>query len=122
CVLNGGVPTTAQARVDLVQVDGVMLGRAAYHEPYLLAAADAQIFDEIAPAISRADVAEKMGGYLERMAVDGVSARAVTGHMLGLYHGQPNARLWRRHLSDPAFLARHGVGALRAADAVFAPL
>ncbi|HUL66340.1 MAG TPA: tRNA dihydrouridine(20/20a) synthase DusA [Burkholderiaceae bacterium] len=121
-VLNGGVTTLAQARAELANVDGVMLGRAAYHDPYLLAAVDAQIFDEIAPAPSRADVADRMGRYLERMAVNGVSARAVTGHMLGLYHGQPNARLWRRYLSDPAFLARHGVGALRAADAVFAPV
>jgi tRNA-dihydrouridine synthase A len=60
-----------------------------------------------------------MGRYLERMAVSGISARAVTGHMLGLYHGQPNARLWRRHLSDPAFLAQHGTATLRAAEAVF---
>jgi tRNA-dihydrouridine synthase A len=121
-VLNGGMTTLAQARSELAHVDGVMLGRAAYHDPYLLAAVDAQIFDEIAPPPLRADIAERMGGYLERMAARGVSARAVTGHMLGLYHGQPNARLWRRHLSDPAFLAQHGVGALRAADAVFAAI
>ena len=73
------------------------------------------------PMLSRvADSLYWMGRYLERMALDGASARAVTGHMLGLYHGQPNARLWRRHLSDPAFLAHHGVGALCAAEAVFA--
>src|SRR5262249_2079973 len=121
-VLNGGVTTLAQARAELAHVDGIMLGRAAYHDPYLLAAVDAQIFDEIAPAPARADVVERMDRHLEQMGGNGVSGRAVPGHMLGLYHGQPNARLWRRHLSDPAFLARHGVSALRAADAVFAPI
>jgi len=119
-VLNGGITSLAQAEAELAHVDGVMLGRAAYHDPYLLAGVDARIFDEIAPAAMRADVAAKMGRYLERMAANGTSARAVTGHMLGLYHGQPNARLWRRQLSDPQFLACHGAGTLRAADAVFA--
>jgi tRNA-dihydrouridine synthase A len=119
-VLNGGITSLAQAEAELGNVDAVMLGRAAYHDPYLLAAVDARLFNEIAPAPSRAEVATKMGRYLERMAENGVSARAVTGHMLGLYHGQPNARLWRRQLSDPAFLAQHGVATLRAAEAVFA--
>jgi len=119
-VLNGGVTSLAQAEAELAHVGGVMLGRAAYHDPYLLAGVDARIFDEIAPVLSRADVAVKMGRYLERMAASGTSARAVTGHMLGLYHGQPNARLWRRHLSDPQFLAQHGAATLRVANAVFA--
>jgi tRNA-dihydrouridine synthase A len=119
-VLNGGLRSLADAQAELARVDGVMLGRAAYQDPYLLAGVDAHIFDEIAPAPSRAQVAAKMGRYLERMAALGTSARAVTGHMLGLYHGQPNARAWRRHLSDPAFLARHGAATLRAAETVFA--
>jgi tRNA-dihydrouridine synthase A len=119
-VLNGGIVSLAQAEAELAHVDGVMLGRAAYHDPYLLASVDARLFNEIAPAPSRTEVAMKMGRYLERMAQNGISARAVTGHMLGLYHAQPKARLWRRHLSDPAFLARHGVATLRAAEAVFA--
>lgn len=119
-VLNGGLASLAQAQAELARVDGVMLGRAVYHDPYLLSGVDGHIFNEIAPAPSRADVALRMGRYLERMAANGISARAVTGHMLGLYHGQPNARLWRRRLSDPAFLAQHGVGTLRAAEAVFA--
>jgi tRNA-dihydrouridine synthase A len=119
-VLNGGLTSLAQSQAELALVDGIMLGRAAYHDPYLLAGVDGHIFDEIAPAPSRADVAHKMGRYLERMAANGISARAVTGHMLGLYHGQPNARLWRRHLSDPAFLARHGTATLRVAETVFA--
>jgi len=117
-VLNGGLRSLAQAQAELEHVDGVMLGRAAYQDPYLLAGVDARIFNDIAPA--RAEVVARMGRYLERMAVNEIPPRAVTGHMLGLYHGQPNARLWRRHLSDPAFLARHGTATLCAAEAVFA--
>jgi len=119
-VLNGGLRSLAQAQAELEHVDGVMLGRAAYQDPYLLAGVDARIFNDIAPAPSRAEVVARMGRYLERMAVNEIPPRAVTGHMLGLYHGQPNARLWRRHLSDPAFLARHGTATLCAAEAVFA--
>jgi tRNA-dihydrouridine synthase A len=119
-VLNGGLTSLADAEAQLVHVDGVMLGRAAYHDPYVLAGVDTRLFDDIAPAPSRADVIVKMGRYLERAAANGISARAVTGHMLGLYHGQANARLWRRKLSDPAFLTQHGAATLRAAEAVFA--
>jgi tRNA-dihydrouridine synthase A len=118
-VLNGGLTSLAQAQAELAHVDGVMLGRAVYHDPYLLAGVDARIFNEIAPALSREEVATRMGRYLEWMATSAISARAVTGHMLGLYHGQPNARLWRRRLSDPAFLAQHGTATLRAAEAAF---
>jgi tRNA-dihydrouridine synthase A len=119
-VLNGGLTSLAQAEAQLAHVDGVMLGRVAYQDPYVLASVDARLFDEIAPALSRADIAAKMGRYLERMQGQGVAARSITSHMLGLYHGQPNARLWRRHLSDPAFLARHGAATLRVAEMVFA--
>src|SRR5882672_2757632 len=118
-VLNGGVVSLAQAEKELEHVDAVMLGRAAYHDPYLLASIDRRLFDDMAPLPSRGEVVRRMGNYLNRTAALGISARAVTAHMLGLYHGQPNARRWRQHLSDPAFLMQHGPASLRAADAVF---
>ena len=118
-VLNGGLASLAQVEAELEHVDAVMLGRAAYHDPYLLASVDLRLFDDIAPPRLREEVVRTMDDYLGRMAACGISARAVTGHMLGLYHGQPNARLWRRRLSDPAFLAQHGTATLRAAEAVF---
>ena len=63
-----------------------------------------------------------MSAYLRRLAASGTSARAVTSHMLGLYHGRPNARRWRQRLSDPGFLALHGAAVLDAAEAlVMAP-
>jgi tRNA-dihydrouridine synthase A len=119
-VLNGGIASLAQARAHLAFVDGVMLGRAAYHDPYLLAGVDREFFGETSPPPERAAVVARMSEYLARAGAQGVAARAVVTHMLGLYHGQPRARLWRQRLSDPAFLARHGADALRAAGEVFA--
>jgi tRNA-dihydrouridine synthase A len=118
-VLNGGLQSLAQAQAELAQVDGVMLGRAAYHDPYLLAEVDRLLFGEPAPAPTRAEAVAHMGTYLAQAAADGVGPRAVLRHMLGLYHGQRAARHWRRLLSDPAFIAREGGNALSAAQAVF---
>jgi tRNA-dihydrouridine synthase A len=88
--------------VHLARVDGVMLGRAAYHDSYLLAEADARIFGGVAP--SRAEVVRAMAAYAEREMHAGTPLRAITRHLLGLYQGQPRARGWRRLLSDPARL------------------
>jgi tRNA-dihydrouridine synthase A len=113
--LNGGIASLAQARAELQHLDGVMLGRAAYHDPYLLAAVDAELFGDAAPAPSREAVVASMAAYLARRVAAGDAPRAIVGHMLGLYLGRPGARAWRRMLSDPAFLAREGADALAAA-------
>jgi tRNA-dihydrouridine synthase A len=89
-VINGGITSWADITTHLAYVDGVMLGRAAYHNPWLLAD----------PEKSRADVVRKMFDY----AKGAESLRHVTRHMLGLYHGHRKARLWRRMLSDAARL------------------
>jgi len=119
-VLNGGLTSLAQAHAELAHVDGVMLGRAAYHDPWLLVGVDKRLFDETAPASAREQAVARMSRYLQRLADDGIPARAVTVHMLGLYHGQPNARRWRQRLSDPGFLAQYGPAALHAAEEVLA--
>ena len=118
-VLNGGLASLAQAEAELERVNAVMLGRAAYHDPYLLASVDTRLFNDVAPPRSREEVVRRMGDYLTLITARGISARAVTAHMLGLYHGQPNARRWRQRLSDPAFLTQYGAASLRAADTVF---
>jgi tRNA-dihydrouridine synthase A len=114
-VLNGGVQTLAQAAQALPGLDGVMLGRAAYHDPMVLAEVDRRIFDTAAPVATRAAVVAAMTDYLEGQGLQGSAVRAVTRHMLGLYQGERGARHWRRQLSDPVFLALHGPQALRAA-------
>jgi len=102
-VLNGGLTDLAAIEAQLQDVDGVMLGRAAYHDSWLLAQADTQLFG--ARARSRAEVVQAMRAYAERQRAQGVALRQIARHMLGLYHGMPRARLWRRLLSDAARLA-----------------
>jgi tRNA-dihydrouridine synthase A len=96
-----------------------MLGRAAYHDPYLLAAVDRELFGDIAPAPTRAEVIARMSAYLVQVASTGVAPRNVLRHVLGLYHGQRAARRWRQLLSDPGFLSREGGNSLNAAQRVF---
>ena len=81
----------------------MMLGRAAYHDPWVLAEAGATVYGTAAR--TRADVVQAMRSYAETELKSGTPLRAIARHMLGLYHGQPNARVWRRMLSDPALLA-----------------
>jgi tRNA-dihydrouridine synthase A len=102
-VINGGIETIEAIETHLRQVDGVMLGRAAYHDPYLLVRAAAQLFGE--PLRSRAEIARGMFDYAVMETARGTPLRAIARHMLGLYHGQPNARTWRHMLSDAARLA-----------------
>ena len=102
-VLNGGVTALTEAGVLLAHVDGVMLGRAAYHESYVLAELDARLFGGTAP--SRAEVVRRMHRYAVAEAVRGTPLRAIVRHLLGLYHGRPGGRRWRQMLSDAARLA-----------------
>jgi tRNA-dihydrouridine synthase A len=115
-VINGGICSPAQIDVHLTQVDGVMLGRAAYHDPYCLAQADAALWGGM-PA-TRSAVGEAMYGYASRETAAGTPLRAIARHLLGLFHGEPRARLWRQMLSDASALARNDPGLiLRALEA-----
>lgn len=109
-VANGGIGSLAAIDAHSARVDGVMLGRAAYHDSYLLAAADARLSGGVAP--TRADVVRAMAVYAERERRGGTPLRAITRHLLGLYQGEPRARGWRRMLSDAARLARGEPGLL----------
>jgi tRNA-dihydrouridine synthase A len=108
-VLNGGVTTLDDCREHLQHVDGVMIGRQAYHDPYLLAELEAAL---LAPADwrapSREDVVERMLPYIERELAEGAELQHITRHLLGLFAGQPGARHWRRYLSENAH--RRGAG------------
>jgi tRNA-dihydrouridine synthase A len=94
-VINGGISSWPEIERHLARVDGVMLGRAAYHNPWILASAGMQ----------RAEVVGAMYAYASAQVAAGTALRHITRHMLGLYHGHPRARLWRRMLSDPVRLA-----------------
>jgi tRNA-dihydrouridine synthase A len=99
-VLNGGVTTHEQIDAHLAQVDGVMLGRAAYHDPWSLSNWDARHFGGMPRATERAEIELLMVDYMERQAVQGVSWPHVARHMLGLWNGNPGARHWRQVWSD----------------------
>ncbi len=103
-VLNGGIGSVAEVHRHLAQVDGVMIGRKAYAEPYLLAELYAQAEDAIGPAgrcpPDRGEIVRRMADYAERQLSKGVRLHHVTRHMLGLYAGQPAARRWRRYITE----------------------
>ena len=100
-VLNGGIQSLAEARTHLDMFDGVMIGRAAYHNPYLLAEAGS-FHGDSRPPPSRRVIAEAMLPYIERQLAEGVRLHGITRHMLGLFHGQPGGRIWRRQLGEAA--------------------
>ncbi|MCA1798697.1 MAG: tRNA dihydrouridine(20/20a) synthase DusA [Xanthomonadaceae bacterium] len=107
--VNGGFTSVAQVVDALRTFDGVMLGRAAYHDPWLLAQLEEPVFGSPAPVASRHEAVRAFMPYIERALADGVPLNAVTRHMLGIFQGQPGARSWRRHLSEHAHLPRAGV-------------
>lgn len=98
--VNGGVRTLDDAARHLGRVDGVMIGRAAYEDPYLLADADARFYGDDAPAPSRADVVAGMLPYVRERVRDGVPVAAITRHALGLFRGRPGGKAWRRALTE----------------------
>jgi tRNA-dihydrouridine synthase A len=120
-VLNGGLPSLEAAAEHLAWADGVMLGRAAYEQPWRLAAVDSTIFGETDPVTSRHEAAEAYLPYVERELAAGTPLGAITRHMLGLFSGQPGGRLFRRHLSEHAHLKGAGIHVLRDALALVRP-
>ncbi len=110
-VLNGGIETLDDAKRHLAHVDGVMMGRGAYHCPAMLAEVDARFFRGDAVSIDRA--VEEYVQYVERGLAHGVPLNAMSKHMLNLFNGRPGARLFRRHLSENATRRGAGIAVLR---------
>jgi tRNA-dihydrouridine synthase A len=119
-VLNGGIESFARARETLPQVDGVMLGRAAYADPYLLAEVDRTLFGSNETPPSRLDVLDRFAPYVERQLAGGARLNQMTRHILGLFHGRPRARAFRRHLAENAHLDGAGLGVIEAARRIVA--
>jgi tRNA-dihydrouridine synthase A len=117
-IVNGGVGSLAEAQAHLAYVDGVMLGRAAYHTPAILGAADAELFGEGA-IVGPAEAVARYRPYVARQLAAGTHLAAMTRHMLGLFHGAPGARAWRRILTVEG--VKPGAG-LAVVDAALAAL
>ncbi len=112
-VINGGIDGLPAAREHLRHVDGVMLGRLAYHAPYALAQLEAALAGTVPPA--REDVLRRMGAYVAAQRARGVRLAAITRHVLGLYHGEPGGKAFRRVLSERTHAADADWSAVEAA-------
>ena len=112
-IINGGIETINQAQEHLATLDGVMIGRSAYYNPWILAEVDARIFNTLDNqnyvAKNEFDLVEKMYPYIDRQLTQGIKLAAVSRHLLGLFTGQPGARQFRRVISESAHLPGAGV-------------
>jgi tRNA-dihydrouridine synthase A len=119
-VLNGGVTRLDQAEQLLGEVDGVMIGREAYQNPWLLADVDRRLFGTPNPCASPQRAVDAFKPYVERELAAGVPLASMTRHLLGLFHGCPGAKAWRRTLSERAHRPGAGIEVLEAAAACVA--
>jgi tRNA-dihydrouridine synthase A len=115
--VNGGVRSVAEARAHLERVDGVMIGRAAYDDPFALAAADRELYGAAGEPPTRRRVVAELVPYAEALVGAGEPVSRLTRHVLGLFGGRPGARAWRRHLSEAAHRPRAGAEVLLEAAA-----
>jgi tRNA-dihydrouridine synthase A len=112
-IINGGIAGIDEARAHLAHVDGVMLGRAAYHDPWRLLTVDSELFGEAAPHGAMKDVFVAMMPYIERELASGTRLHSITRHFVGAFHGVPGARAFRRHLAENGVTPGAGINVLR---------
>jgi tRNA-dihydrouridine synthase A len=117
-IINGGIGSLGDAKAHLEHVDGVMLGRAAYQEPWRLLAVDPELFGEAAPHATMKDVFEAMMPYIEDELSRGPRLHSIARHFVGAFHGVPGARAFRRHLAENGVRPDAGVNVLRDAIAL----
>jgi tRNA-dihydrouridine synthase A len=126
-IINGGIASLAEAKQHLAHVDGVMLGRAAYQEPWRLLAADPELFGKAAPYATMKAVFAAIMPYIEDQLAQGTRLHSITRHFVGAFHGVPGARAFRRHLAENGVKPGAGANVLRDAialveDRVVAPI
>jgi tRNA-dihydrouridine synthase A len=114
-IINGGIRTLAECEEHLRHVDGVMLGREAYENPWLLAEADARLFGDAPAGATREAILRRMLPYVERELAGGTPLGHITRHLLGLYRNKPGGRAFRRVISEQAHRAGAGIEVLEAA-------
>ncbi len=121
-VINGGVVDLDAAATQLRSVDGVMIGRRAYANPYMLADVDRRFYDVQRAPLSRETVLERYMEYCDRQLAAGCRLHWLTRHIMGLFHGQPRAKVWRRNLSENVSKPGAGVEVIRDAARDVLPL
>lgn len=115
--INGGVKTLAECQTHLQHLDGVMVGREAYQNPYILAEVDQKLCGMDTPVISRDAVLEKLLPYIEKHLQQGGRLNHITRHIIGLYQGEVGSRVWRRYLSENAHKQGAGIEVITQARA-----
>lgn len=113
--INGGFTSLEQVQEQLKFVDAVMIGRAAYDNPYLFAQVDCQIFGQEGIAPTRHQVAEGMLDYIDHWVAKGLKLNKITRHILQLFSGQPGSRAWKRHLTEKSCIPGVGSEVMREA-------
>lgn len=120
-IINGGIKSLQACREHLRHVDGVMLGREPYNNPYLLHDVDAVIFDQQSVTTpDRFALLQRVYPYIEQQLADGVPLTRMVRHLLGLFNGEPNARRWRRYISENAYRKDAGIEILHQAEDLLA--
>jgi tRNA-dihydrouridine synthase A len=117
-IINGGIGSVAEAKRHLAHVDGVMLGRAAYQDPWRLLAVDPEVFGEVAPHADMKGAIAALMPYIEEQLAQGLRLHSITRHLVGAFHGVPGARAFRRHLAEYGVRAGAGAEVLRDATAL----
>ena len=113
--VNGGIKTLEEAKQHLDHLDGVMVGREAYQNPYILSEVDQLLFGSEAPVKKRRQIVEEMYPYIEQQLSQGAYLGHITRHMLGLFQNMPGARQWRRYISENAHKPGSGIEVVQAA-------
>jgi len=111
-LINGGVRDLETAEEQLKFVDGVMMGREAYHNPYMLSEVDSRFYDSEDKILTRFEIVEALYPYIEKELSKGERLHTVTRHILGLFNGLPGAKKWRRYLSENATKREAGIEVL----------
>ena len=114
-IINGGIKNKSSISKHLEHVDGVMLGREAYDNPYFLSDMDKFIFNEQSNSLSRFDVLELYKYYMQTELDQGVPLKVLAQHIFGLFNGIPGARLWRRYLSEHIYADKAGLDVIEEA-------
>ena len=111
--INGGIKTLEETSEHLKHVDGVMMGREAYHNPYLLSQVDKLVFNDSHEILSRHQIIESMFPYIEKQLATGERLQSIVRHMLGIFQGVSGTKAWKRYLSENAYKSDAGLDVLR---------
>ena len=120
-IVNGGIKTLEQCEQHLQHLDGVMMGREVYHNPFVMSEVDARVYGLPAREINQFEVLDQYMAYMEQQLAQGVYLKQMSRHLLGLFAGQPGAKAWRRYISENAYKEGAGIDVIQKAVSFLGP-